>query len=695
MKRPASRRATIALALAAAFGGTLVLQGCGGGGGGGDSDSPAETAPVATRTLTGVVATGLPAVGVPVSIVDASGATRSATTSATGAFTADVTGLKGPFAASAVLADGSTLVSVLPALSGDSGRINVTPLTTAVAARLAGGDPSSLLSPAALGAAATQAKVDAAVGELRAALSGQLTAAGLDAATFDPITTPFAADGTGADKLLDRVAVTVTGGTVALADRFASPDAPAGVTLAGPVGSAAPVLATAASDGPSGPALDAFRAKMQACLDVPLAARATSDASGGITGVAPACAAAADATYRQNGYTFGQRYAQLLQRPEFDVAKVGVPSVLFIEDAKAVVRFPVTTNSGIPVDFAEVLEKKGADWVAVGNQRKYDAAVEFRGLRSIPVNAANAAPGVDRIRLLLLFNPSGPDGADVAVVRITGPGLPAAGVVLSRSRTCGARGFMAIIRKDGNPLNTAGTGRAAWSTNGTTPNWELGFAAPTSAYTWPGSATNYRGTPLADADIAATLPRYGRYTFEVFRFVSSGPVGTPDESFVVRLAGEPFGAGAVAGMSRPSLSAETIAAALTPGGTSAGTVSSLPLSWTVPAGAPEVFQTGVFAQSALPGGAVTDLTSRRVSYNETIPTRGATSATLTFDDEGLKPGTADTPFLASFSGSTNPYCVPGTLATLDGSASAYREVSLAQRLPSGARLDTVWFRQNP
>jgi hypothetical protein len=690
MNRPAPRRATIALALAAAFGGTLVLQGCGG-----DGDSPAAVAPVASQTLSGVVATGLPAADVPVSIVDASGATRSQKTDAGGAFTADVTGLKGPFAASATLADGSTLVSVLPALTGDTGRINVTPLTNAVAARLAGGDPATLLSPAALGAAATQAKVDAAVGELRAALSGQLTAAGLNAATFDPITTPFAADGTGADKLLDRIAVTVTGGTVVLADRFASPDAPASVTLAGAVASAPPVLAAATSDGPSGPQLDAFRAKMQACLDVPLASRATTDASGVVTGVAPACVAAADASYRQNGYTFGQRYAQLMQRTEFDVARVGAPSVAFIDDGKAAIRLPVSTNSGITVDFGDVLEKKGTDWVAVGNQRRYDALVEFRAIRTIPVNAANAAPGTDRVRLLLLFNPSGPNGDEVATVRVKGPGLPDAGVVLVRSRTCGTRGFMTIIRKDGNLLNSSGTGLALWSLNSTSPNFELGFAAPTGTYTWPGSAANYRQTPLADADIAATLPRYGKYTFEVFKRVSTNPLGTPDESFAVRMGGEAFGAGAVAGLGRATLSPATIADALTPGGSSADTVSSLPMSWTLPAGAPAVFSMFVTGVSPIPSGAVTDLTARRVSYGETVSAQGTTTGVLTFSDERLKPGTANTPWLAGSTGSQNPYCAPGTLAALDASASTYRELSLAQRLPSGARLDTVWFRQNP
>jgi hypothetical protein len=690
------------LAIALAFAGAAVLQGCGGD----DAviaqpepnppATPGTPAPPVNQSLIGTVATGLPATNVPVSILDASGASRSAVTDATGAFTADVTGLQAPFAASATLADGSRLVSVLPALAGGTGRINVTPLTNAIAARLAGGDPAALLAAGALAASATQGKVDAAVSELRGALSAQLTAAGLDPATFDPITTAFAADGTGADRLLDRVGVTVDSGGVTLADRFASPDAPAAVSLSGAVTSAPATLAAAVADGPSGTALDAFRRKMQACLDVPLPSRASVDAAGDVSAVHPTCAAVADASFQHNGYPFGRRYQQVLTEPEFDRAVVGPPSVLYVESGKAVIGYQIANNAGFPVQFAEFLDKKGADWAAVGNQRKYDAFVELRALRTIPVNAANATPGVDRLRLLLLFNPTGPGAQDVSTVRVKGPGLPAAGVVLTRSRTCGTAGFMAVVNKTGLVTTANGTSYISWVNNSSSPNFELAFANPTSpGYVWPNASVSYREAPMTDAEIAAQIPRYAKYTFEVFRPLLAGgtPSGVPDDTFEARLTGNPIGPGQLATLPWATLQQETIDSALKPTGTNASASPTVPMKWTIPPGGPAVFSLSGFTQNAIVPADTTGLSALRRTFNEAVP-RGSTAGAISLDADDVKPGTAGAPFLAQSAEAQNPRCTP-TLGALDATAATYRDLGTSQRLDGGLRMFTIHFWQNP
>ncbi|MFO0462525.1 MAG: carboxypeptidase-like regulatory domain-containing protein [Burkholderiales bacterium] len=688
------RHRPISLAIAAAFAApVLLLSACGGGGGGG---TQADTTPVPTVTVSGVVATGLPVVGAPVSIVDSSGAQRSAVTDATGAFSVDATGLVAPIAAVATLPSGARLVSVLSTLPAGTARMNVSPLTDAIAARLsATGDPAALLAPAAL-QGASAARVSAAVAEQRAALASQLAAAGLDAASFDPIATPFVADGTGADRLLDRIDVRVSGGTVELRDRFAPPEA-AAVSLAGAVGASPAVLAAPAVDGPGGPALAALRTRMQACLDVPLAQRATVDGAGRVTGVHPTCAAVAAPDYRHNGYAFGPRYQQVLTESQYATATVGNPVVAFLENGAATLRLPIANASGLSADFAEVVAQRGGAWTAVGNQRKYDAFVEFRALRLIPVNAANATPGSDRIRLLLLFNPEGPSGGEIAVARVKGPGLPAEGVSLTRSRTCGTSDFMAIFSKTGAVLAANGQNYAWWTSNQTSPNFELAAANPTSpSFAWAGSAVNWRDTPMSDADVQAQIPRYARYTFEVFRPVVAPalPSGVPDETFTVRLAGDPFPASGLASLPWATLSPQTIAAALTPGGANAGATASVPMSWTMPAGFP-VFSIGGFSIEPAAGAAPsTGLTALRRNFGQNVD-RGATSAPLQPTLDGQKPGTADTPFIGSGADRDNAGCATAAVGALDASANTYRELTLSQRAPGNARMSASWFRQNP
>jgi hypothetical protein len=695
MSRPLRNR-PVCLAIAAAFAVPMALTaGCGGNG-----DTPAaapEVTPAETRSVRGVVATGLPVAAAPVSVVDSTGATRNATTDAAGAFSVDATGLVAPIAAAATLPSGARLVSVLAALPAGESRMNVTPLTDAIAARLsATGDPATLLTPTALqGASAT--RLAAAVAEQRAALSAQLAAAGLDAAAFDPITTPFAADGTGADRLLDRVEVRVADGAVRLRDRFAPPEA-ATVALAGAVGAAAPAaLAAPAADGPGGPALAALRTRMQACLDVPLAQRATVDAAGTVTALHPSCASAAAADYRHNGYGFGQRYRQVLTEPQFATASVGVPEVAFVEDGRAALRVPIADSSGFATSFADGITQRDGAWALVGNQNRFDAAVEFRALRVIPVNAANATPGVDRIRLLLLFNPSGPAAENVAVVRVKGPGLPASGVSLTRSRTCGTRGFMAIFSKTGTVLGTAGTNYAWWASNATSPNFELGAANPTSAaWTWPAASVTFRDAPMTDAEVEAQIPRYARYTFEVFRTVvaPASPTGAPDEAFTVRLLGEPILPSGLASLPWATLSSRTIADALTPGGANAGATDALPVSWTMPAGFPVFSIGGTTIEPAAAAAPSTGLTALRRNLGQNVAP-GATSATLQVTVDALKPGTADTPFIGSGPDRGNAGCATASTGALDATAGTYRELSLSQRTAGNARMTSVWFRQNP
>lgn len=179
------------------LGAAAALAACGGGGG----DDPAP-APVAT-TLSGTAATGAPFAGAALQVTDATGATVcDTTTAADGSFSCTLAPTAARPLVLRAVKDDQMLYSAT-ATAGDT-RANVTPLTTIIAARLApNGDPSKLAAaPQSITAAALQAQVTALV----AALQPLITALNV---TVDPIVGEFTANGTGQDKLLDSISVTV------------------------------------------------------------------------------------------------------------------------------------------------------------------------------------------------------------------------------------------------------------------------------------------------------------------------------------------------------------------------------------------------------------------------------------------------------------------------------------------------------
>jgi hypothetical protein len=191
----------------ASVGLAAALAGCGGG----SDDSVAATPPPppppppppVSTTLSGTAATGAPFAGATLQVTDATGATVCDTTTATdGTFTCTLAPTVARPLVLRAVKDDQVLYSAT-ATTGDV-RANVTPLTTIITARLApNGDPSKLAaSPQSVTAAALQAQSTALV----AALQPLLTALGL---TIDPLAGALTADGTGQDKLLDSISVTV------------------------------------------------------------------------------------------------------------------------------------------------------------------------------------------------------------------------------------------------------------------------------------------------------------------------------------------------------------------------------------------------------------------------------------------------------------------------------------------------------
>ncbi len=202
------------LALAFASAALLTLAGCGGGGGG---DITIPSGAGSSVTLSGIVATGAAFTDATITINDSTGGTvgtSSTPVGADGIYSITLpAGAVAPFVltASRTNTDGSveSLVSVVPSTSGTTATVNITSVTNLIASRLSSsGDPLKLAGELAartsiINATTVASKVD----EVQAILGPILTATGTS--STNPLTGSFSVDGTGYDRLLDSIKVTI------------------------------------------------------------------------------------------------------------------------------------------------------------------------------------------------------------------------------------------------------------------------------------------------------------------------------------------------------------------------------------------------------------------------------------------------------------------------------------------------------
>ncbi|MEY3123553.1 MAG: hypothetical protein RLZZ573_73, partial [Pseudomonadota bacterium] len=198
------------LTLAIAGAGLLTIYGCGGG----SSSSSTSTTPI---TLGGINATGAAFTDAVIKVVNSRGVTvgTSSVIGADGVFSITLSaGAVAPFVltSSRTSAEGAieSLVSVVPAVTGSSATVNITPVTNLIASRLSSsGDPLKLATELAAGNSVVNATtVAATVADVQAILDPVLQATGT--AGTNPLTGTFAADGTGYDRLLDSIKVSIT-----------------------------------------------------------------------------------------------------------------------------------------------------------------------------------------------------------------------------------------------------------------------------------------------------------------------------------------------------------------------------------------------------------------------------------------------------------------------------------------------------
>ena len=306
----------------------LSLVACGGG-----SSTPStagsSTTPVAgpapapaptTFTLSGTAATGAALSGATIKVTDKDGAeVCSVLAAADGTYSCTIPlTAKGPFVIVATLDEQSLVSTVAEAVTSTA---NVTPLTNLIAARLSpSGDPANLVNELkANGALYDKAALKAKVDDLLIALKPLLDALGDGT---NPITGTFKADGSGHDRLLDAVQVSVrpdgSGSNIEVTVKTsgAAAAAPIAVTFRSNI-VAAPTLptVTAASLPVAGVPvlLSGLLAKLTACYALPAADRVTIIVNTGLESAstikAPACKALFlsddPSTYLSNGQKIG------------------------------------------------------------------------------------------------------------------------------------------------------------------------------------------------------------------------------------------------------------------------------------------------------------------------------------------------------------------------------------------------------
>lgn len=199
------------LALGIASAGVLTIYGCGGG-----SSSAVVTPPGPTAaTIQGTAATGAAFVDAVVTVLDSTGALvgTSSPVGADGVFSVTLTsGAKPPYVlvASRTTADGEVQTLVSVAESASATTANITPITNLIASRLSPtGDPLKLVSELAAGTAKiTPVAVAATVAEVKQILATLLAASGTTDA--DPLKSAFSTNGTGYDRLLDSLKISIT-----------------------------------------------------------------------------------------------------------------------------------------------------------------------------------------------------------------------------------------------------------------------------------------------------------------------------------------------------------------------------------------------------------------------------------------------------------------------------------------------------
>ncbi len=440
-----------------ALGGFGIDGGSGGSFGGGDSGAD------------GTGGEGPPLVNAAVLITDSTGKTATAITNADGYYRAKITGMVAPLVVRLVAQNGKVYVSMRadPIKTGFN-TINATSFTDKIASNLATAN-SKLAATELTPAMVTAALLTSEQAKLKSALSPALSAAGIGA-THDFIATPFKADGTKIDQVLELVRheISSDGSTKLYTKR---PTVDTNNTANNLELSASAPLPAASGNELNFAKLKALQARLDNCASLQ---------------VATACTGIYHHLYNQNTMSFDEQLKQASGRKRYNTsltaanlfqgAKFDVPEVLakfessagsgvfdtavvelrWFQSADSSYR-SLITNARTFAGYVNPLDtttpsSAGGDWWLYGNQRIFDASIYMRARQSINLNPGtnNTAninnqsfhmSGIGASINSYLFDTNSGQwvSANIRAVHVKGSGLPSAGLMyvpLNTATTC-------------------------------------------------------------------------------------------------------------------------------------------------------------------------------------------------------------------------------------------------------------------
>jgi hypothetical protein len=350
---------------------------------------------------------------------DGKGASKSTTTGSDGSYSIDATGLTAPFIfeASGMIGGSQVVLHSVAESITSSGKVvaNITPLTDAVVANVAGEDSSAFfISPDA--SKVTAASISAAQAAIKAALSSVLKAAGLPS-DVDLLKTTFSADKTGMDAVLDvvKVSVTISNGTAVIQlQNKLNPDET--VTL---TGSASPTGSITLTSIPDLTKLDAFVASFNAAVASASAIKTTLPS-----------------VFDDNYLEDGDSKADALTRLQATDLLVGVKASLpLIDRCNAAgdvcsVRMSLLYPNGSLDAFPQSLKRQAdGSWRLYGNQRSHSFAIESVAEKFVRPDGGQAAsavtgfqfyvdPSIGGAQSAILFVQDPAGGADIELLRV-------------------------------------------------------------------------------------------------------------------------------------------------------------------------------------------------------------------------------------------------------------------------------------
>lgn len=542
------------------LGAVLALAACGGGG---DGSTPAKA------VINGTVATGAALANAQVHITDRNGAAACTQdplqADATGAYRCELkSGAAAPLALVATDPAGlrDPMVSLATALpgAGEQATVNISPLTTAIVAQVAPNqDPLALATDSAALAAVNASELATVRANVNKQLADVLPALGLDPATFDPISTPFVGgSNTGGDGLLDQVRVTFENGAPVLSNVL-NPGADP-VPMAGTA--EAPPVPAATVTGFSVAELDIFQTALEGCFAVPSSARVGSPACAGIVVDDADAAKTGGATFLNSGFTAAEYFGAVLGAADMDGARFNRPELLRYMPQpggdEAVVNLRFTDKNGVGDNRILTVKKfagtattqRNSNWWLYGNQRAVNAHVRasIRKQEQFLPEAFrvtyDAGPSRFQTGIEIYVARSGKPGqslANLRYVRVKGPGLPTAGLVLADPGDL-PQDWMVIHNTSGDIPSDLKYGTTSANMFYLQRSKGIegadafalrnmpGAGNPTPVYLTWAHPTMYGEAPSADWQFdLSRVPAWSRYDFELFTAADANPA-TPTNS---------------------------------------------------------------------------------------------------------------------------------------------------------------------